>query len=172
VVEKEAETTHSTEPVEELVAGEPVSGKEEESTIPAEVSESTSKEANPAEEGHEPPIVADAGLAAPVEEPRVEGDTAPEADGRELPTAVEQKPTVAEEESALDRAELAGTTVKVEGWFGNLVSGQAVAAGAVGAEVVFTIVAQLVGICPSTEGSRLAMLVWLGGWGVTSVVVA
>jgi tetratricopeptide (TPR) repeat protein len=50
VVEKEAETTHSTEPVEELVAGEPVSGKEEESTIPAEVSESTSEEA-PVENG-------------------------------------------------------------------------------------------------------------------------
>jgi NADPH-dependent curcumin reductase CurA len=61
----------------------------------------------------------------------------------------------------------------VEGQFGKPVSGQAVAvaAGAVGAEVVFIAVAQLVGICPSTEGSRLAMLVWLGGWGVISVVV-
>jgi hypothetical protein len=89
VVEKEAETTHSIEPVEELVAGELASGKEEESTIPAEVSESTSKKANPVEEGHEPPIVANAGAVTPVEEPRVEGDATPGADGRELPTAVE-----------------------------------------------------------------------------------
>jgi hypothetical protein len=89
VVEKEAETTHSIEPVAELVAGEPASGKEEESTIPAEVSGSTGKKANPAEEGHEPPIVANAGAVTPVEEPRVEGDVASGADGRELPTAVE-----------------------------------------------------------------------------------
>jgi hypothetical protein len=89
VVEKEAETTHSIEPVVELVAGELASGKEEESTIPAEVSESTSKKANPVEEGHEPPIVANAGAVTPVEEPRVEGDATPGADGRELPTAVE-----------------------------------------------------------------------------------
>jgi hypothetical protein len=68
VVEKEAETTHSIEPVAELVAGEPASGKEE---------------------GHEPPIVANAGAVTPVEEPRVEGDAAPGADGRELPTAVD-----------------------------------------------------------------------------------
>jgi hypothetical protein len=60
----------------------------------------------------------------------------------------------------------------VEGRFGNLVSGQAVATGAVGAEVVFTVVAQLVGIRPSIEGSRLAMFVWLGGWRVTSIVMA
>jgi hypothetical protein len=64
----------------------------------------------------------------------------------------------------------------VEGRFGNpvSVSGQAVAVatGAEGAEVVFTAVAQLVGTRLSTEGSRLPMLVWLGGWGVTSVVVS
>jgi hypothetical protein len=48
----------------------------------------------------------------------------------------------------------------------------AVAAGVVGAEIVFTTVAQLVGTRLSIEGFRLAMLVWLDGWGVTSVVVS
>jgi hypothetical protein len=51
----------------------------------------------------------------------------------------------------------------VENWFVNLVSGQAVAAGTVSAEVVFTTVVQPVGIRLGTEDSRLAMLVWLGG---------
>jgi hypothetical protein len=157
---------------EPAIAEAVVEEKEVDSIIPAEVSESTSKEANPAEEEHEPPTVADAGAAAPIEEPRVEGDAAPEADGRELPTAVEQKPAATEEEFAVDRAELAGTTVKVENRFGNLVSGQAAAVGTVGAEVVFIAVVQLVGIRLSIEGSRLVMLVWLGGWGVTSVVVS
>jgi hypothetical protein len=67
----------------------------------------------------------------------------------------------------------------VEGRFGKPISGQAiaVAAGAVGAEVVFTAVAQLFGkgqtrTYLSVESSRLALLVWLGGWGVTSVVVS
>jgi hypothetical protein len=67
----------------------------------------------------------------------------------------------------------------VEGRFGKLVSGQAVAvaAGAVGAKVLFTAVAQLFGKGQtrthlSTESSRLALLVWLGGWGVTSIVVS
>jgi hypothetical protein len=50
--------------------------QEKESTIPAEVSESTSREADPAEAEHKPPTV---------------------ADGRELPTAVEQKPATTEE---------------------------------------------------------------------------
>jgi hypothetical protein len=66
----------------------------------------------------------------------------------------------------------------VEGRFGKPISGQAiaVAAGAVGAEVVFIAVAQLfgkgqVGTHLSAESSRLALLVWLGGWGVISVVV-
>jgi hypothetical protein len=60
----------------------------------------------------------------------------------------------------------------VENRFVNLVSGQAVAAGTVGAEVVFTTIVQPVGIRLGTEDSRLAMLVWLGGWRVTSVVVS
>jgi hypothetical protein len=123
---------------EPAIAEAVVEEKEAESTIPAKVSESTSKEANPAEEEHEPPAVVDAGAAAPVEEPRVEGDAAPEVDGRELPTAVKQKLAATEEESTVDKAELAGTTVKVENQFGNLVSGQAVAADTVDAEVVFT----------------------------------
>jgi hypothetical protein len=62
----------------------------------------------------------------------------------------------------------------VEGHFGDPVSGQdvAVVAGAMGAEVVFTTVYQLFGTRRSAEGSRLAMLVWLGGWGLTLVVVS
>jgi hypothetical protein len=50
--------------------------QEKESTVPAEVSESTSKEADLAEAEHKPPTV---------------------ADGRELPTAVEQEPATTEE---------------------------------------------------------------------------
>jgi hypothetical protein len=58
-----------------VIEGSPIF-QENESTVRAEVSESTSKEADPAEAEHKPPTV---------------------ADGRELSIAVEQEPATTEE---------------------------------------------------------------------------
>jgi hypothetical protein len=120
----------------------------------AEAPDATIAEVNAAEVA--PKVEAKGVLAPATEEAKLE------VKEPELLIVVDAGSAAPEEEPTVDEAKLAGTTTNVEGRVEDHVSGQTVAMTA--GTVVVTAVAQLFGTFLSAEWSRLAMLVWLGGW--------
>jgi hypothetical protein len=97
----------------------------------------------------------------------------PEAKESELLIVVDAG-AAAEEEPASNEAKLTGPATSVDGRVKGSMSGSTVTVTAetVDAEVGVTTVAPLSDTFLIAEWSRLAILVWLGSWGMTSVVVS
>jgi hypothetical protein len=115
--------------------------------------------------------------------PKVEAKGAPapatkeaklEAKESKLLIVVDVESAAPEEEPAGNKAKLTGTTTSVEGRMKDSVSGPIVTVTAeiVDAEIGVTAVAPLSDTFLIAECPRLAIFVWLGGWGLTSVVVS